>query len=262
MYQDFSITTIAPSLQDKQVYVNFSMDVDPVTVNDANIEIYDRATRNTVKCGYSVNGKEVQVTLDSWPIPNIEYIIVIQNIKDVLGDDLSSGARRIIMFNSVITSGLKITYPAYDEVITNLLVKWEEVLQEPSATPVGSYHIQISSENSFYNIIKDTTVVGSLQIDISDIVDGQYYVRGRVEKDGQYGAWSEVITFIIGNEPAIPAPIVDPTPPAGSDPIFDGGIQILKTPEQGATPTSFVIEFDHSIDPSSLTNITIVRRSI
>lgn len=249
MYQDFSVTTIIPSWQDNAVYINFSMEVHPDTINDVNIRLTDGATGSQLGCSFEISGRVVKMILDTFPTLNIEYILSVnRQVKNVLGDSLSSSAQKRVVFKPEITSKLKITYPAYDEVIKNLAVKWEEILQEPNVNPIGSYYIEISTDVLFYNIVKKTTVFTATEIDISDVPNNQYYVRGRVEKDGRYGVWSEVITFIVGDEPSLPGPIVDPGVHDPDDsPIYDSGVRILVSPEQGETPESFIIEFDKEI---------------
>jgi hypothetical protein len=268
MFQDFRITAVSTDIRTKSILLNTNFDIDPATVNDATVQVYDRVSsiESEIKAEV-VNGKDILITFKEWPKPNVEYMIRVSDLKTVLGEPLVSGLRRKIVFESSICSRLAIISPAYNEVITNLKVVWKEVLAESTDTLVGSYYLEISTENAFHNLVRDTIVTSSTELDIRDIPNGQYYVRGRVQKDNEYSLWSDVITFLVGDESANPDPIYDPEDgePLPSDddmPIYNPDIQIVSVSEDGITPESIMIEFDCDIDPASIVDIILIRRSL
>jgi biopolymer transport protein ExbD len=201
--------------------------------------------------------------MKEWPQPNIEYIISIQNLTNVLGDALVSGVRRKIIFVSSITSKVQITYPAFNEVITDLKLKWQETAVDPNQPLVNSYYIEISTEANFYNIVKKTEVQDRTEIDLTDVTKKQYYVRVRAQKDGEYGSWSDVVTFVVGDSADVPGPIFDDGDSSvNEEPIFSADMQIVSAPANGETPASFIIEFDCEVDPDSIEDIIVLRRRI
>lgn len=264
MHQDFRITAIDTDLQKKAIIVESTFDIDPETVNNSNFVLMDRLTRNEVELDFKVDGKTIIASLLAWPTPNVDYILRIEKLTNVLGEELSTGVRRKIQFESEIVSKVKVTFPANNEVIDDLKVAWDEVADEEHK--IGSFYVEVSTENAFHNIIKKTMIGGRHEIDLLDVPKGQYYVRVRAQKDDQYGEWSEVITFLIGENPSAPEPIYNPTEPdevpIEDDVIFEGDLEIVSTPETGTTPSSILIEFDREIDPDSIENILVIRRSI
>lgn len=264
MYQDFRILAIEADIKKKSITIECNFDIDPETLSE--IELLDRNTRNTVGLRSEVKGKVISLVLTDWPSPNSEYIISIQKLKTVLGDELASGIRRKIIFKSSICSTVKVTYPAYDEVITDLKAAWIESVPDASLSKVDSFYVEISTEIGFHNIRKKLEIVGRSELDLTELPDGQYYIRVRAQKDGEYGTWSEVVTFVVGDSPAKPGPIFDPQDPSDEQPdiddIYTPVIKIISMPEDGVTPTSILIEFDQEIDPDSIDDIIIIRRSI
>lgn len=264
MVQDFRVSAIDVDLKNKSVTIACTMDIDPDTINDANVRLYSKTSRNDIEYVPKLNGKILTLELIDWPEPNLDYIIVIQQLKSVLGDDLVSGVRRKIIFESSICSKLEITYPAYDEVITDLKVAWKEILASEEHEYFNSYYIEISTENAFHNVLKKVEVSDRNEIDLSELLNGQYYVRGRVQKDNEYGSWSEIITFIIGDKAAKPGPIFDSgeEDQEEDEEIYTPEVKILTVPSNGETPESILIEFDCEIDPDYIEDIIVIRRSI
>lgn len=265
MYQDFRILAIDADIKKKSVTIECNFDVDPESI--AEIGLLDKLSRNDVDFRSEVKGKVVSLVLTDWPSPNSEYVISIQKLKTMFGDELASGVRRKIIFKSSICSTVRITYPAYDEVITDLRAAWTEILADPSHASVDSHYVEISTEIGFHNIRKKVEIVGRTELDLTELPNGQYYIRVRAQKDGEYGTWSEVITFVVGDSPAKPGPIFDPQDPSDELPDFDNdiyapAIKIVSVPEDGITPKSILIELDCEIDPDSIEDIIIIRRSI
>lgn len=263
MFQEFSVNGVKADLQTKTVIVECTFDIDPESISQ--VTLYTKATRNNVGFRTEVKGKTIVLVLDDWPVPNSEYVLSVQKLKTVLGDELASGVRRKLIFKSSICSGVKVTYPAYDEVITDLKAAWEEIVPE-TYSRVDSYYVEIATEIGFHNIRKKTVVDGRNEIDLTDLPNGQYFIRVRAQKDNEYGLWSEVITFVVGDSPAKPGPIFDPQEPEEpedeDDDIYVPNIRIITKPADGETPQSILIEFDCEIDPDSIEDIIVIRREI
>lgn len=262
MYQEFRITAIEPSIKTKTINVTTTFYIDPSTVSSSTIQLYEKSTRNNMDLDFEVKGKEIIIKLLKWPEPNIEYVISINQLKTVLDEPLISGTRRKIIFESSIVSRLNITYPAYHEVINDLKIEWEETMPADNQNLVGFYYIEIAKENAFYNILRDFEISNRTSIDIYDIPIGQYYVRGRVQKDGEYGLWSDIVTFTIDTESKSPDPIFDENGDGIADSIYIPDIEVVAQPQNGTTPKSFIVEFDCPIDPATLQNIVVIRRTI
>lgn len=263
MYQDLRILAVDPNMQQRKVVIELNFDVDAESITDSSIELYGKAERNRVEYVSEIIGKTIVLTLTSWPIPNFEYVIAIQNLKNVMGEELASGMRRKLIFKSSICSTVQILYPAYGEVITDLKASWKEVLADKTHEIVGSFLIEVSKENTFYTLERHSEVTGSHEINLQDLPDGQYYLRVRAQKDGELGTWSEVVTFLVGEVAAKPEPIFDSGDLADDDEdIYIPDIKILSMSEDGVTPGSILIELDCEIDPDLIGDILVIRRVI
>lgn len=283
MYQGFKILTAVTNIQDKTITITTNFDIEPDTVNSENIEIYDRSSKNVLKTDLELLNKTIIVRLLEWPIPNNEYILKVQKLLTVLGDELTAGMRKKIIFKSNILSKLNITYPAFNEVIKDLKIAWEEELQSSDHNYENSFYLEIAEEVNFYNIKRSFNVTDRSEIEIKDLPKGQYFVRGRVQKevindDNQkelhYSQWSDVITFIVNDQNLGKEDVYDPTDPVDDKeennttiedietPIFVDSIEILSQPINGQTPKEFVFVFESNIDPNSLKDIFVTRRSI
>jgi len=259
MYQEFIASVINTDIRSKKIIIEFSHDIDASSIDDNTLQIIHRKTRDFMDYHISVEGKVVSITLLEWPLPNEEYILKIEKFKNILGDTLVSGIRKKIIFESSICSTVDITSPAFNEVINELVIKWVENKTDETHELVNSFYLEVSPEANFYNINYKTLVTNQNEIELPVLKAGQYYVRCRVQKDNQYGFWSETITFLIDKTPAKPETIFD-SEEDNDEPIFVDDIQILNTPKSGETPSSIMIEFDCEIDSDFLDNIILIRR--
>lgn len=259
MYQEFAVSTIDTDIRVKTITINFSHDIDPASIDDSTIQIINRKTRDLMDYHFEVNGKAISIKLMEWPFPNQEYILKVEKLKNILGDTLVSGIRKKIIFESSLCSTIEIIKPAFNEVVDEIIVQWKEIKQDPKQDYVNSYYVEISSEANFYNIAYESIITDQDTIKFPSPKKGQYFVRCRVQKDDQYGFWSETITFLIDNTPAEPETIFDPEEDI-DEPIFLEDIHIVTSPRNGETPKSILIEFDCEIDSDFLDNIVIIRR--
>jgi hypothetical protein len=263
LYTDFSFLGLDTDIRNKTVTLEFTMDIDPETLSDATIEIFERQSKNFVEYDLALESKKIIITFRDWPLPNIDYIARIQNLKSITGNDLTSGIRRPFKFASNVLSTVVITYPAFDEQLVDLKMEWQENPVDNKV--INSYYIEISTENAFHNIVLKTSVLNRQFIDLKDLSNGQYYARVRAQiDDGTYGYWSDLVTFIVANNPEAPGPIYEDPDNDGDidDPIYVGELSIIDRNEDGYTPKSFIIEFDEPIDPESLSKIVLIRRDI
>lgn len=262
MYQDLRILAADANMQHRTITIELNFDVDPETVTDANIELLSKADRSLVDYTSKIDGRVITLTLVRWPIPNFEYILSIRNLKNVMGEELASGLRRKLIFKSSICSTVRVLYPAYGEVIADLKATWEEKLADPSHAYVRAYRVEVSKENAFYTLERHTEVTGTEEVDLQDLKDGQYYIRVRAQKGEEFGPWSEVVTFLVGDIPAEPEPIFDSGEEEDDDDIYVPDIKIVSVSEDGVTGESILIEFDCEIDPDLIDEILVIRRVI
>jgi len=197
MDYNFCINEVTTNLYTKSITINTSFDIDPESVNELTVKLNEFSSKNLVNYQLETTGKSIVLTLHDWPEPNQSYLLIVNGIKNILGSDLQSGIKRKIIFVSGITSNISLIYPAYDEVISDLKLEWEEKLVDDNSQLAYSYYIEIATENAFNNIIRNTKVQNANIVNLSDINNGQYYVRIRAEKLNEYGPWSEVSTFVV-----------------------------------------------------------------
>lgn len=208
MYQEFMILSLETDLIEKKFIVTTNNIIDPNSIDDIVIQVYERGTKSPVMFDLEILGEKLEVTLKDWPVPNSSYVLYIKTLKNVLGQELKSGIKRKMEFPSCITKMARIESPAMHQVLKELLIKtavYDTVEQadtdEASINEV--VHIQISTDNAFYNIVRDTTTQDS-EILLTDIANEQYFIRARVESivddKFQYGKWCDTITFTYGKE--------------------------------------------------------------
>lgn len=259
MHQEFIVTTVNTDIRTKTITIDFTHDVDLASIDDSTIQIINRKTRDLVDYKVETSNKTITIILLEWPEPNQEYILKVEKLKNILGDLLVSGIRKKIIFESSLSALVKVVSPAFNEVINELVVKWIEEKTNPEATDVNSYFIEISPDANFYNVAHQTIVTDQTEVTLSSLEKGQYFVRCRVQKDEEYGFWSETITFLIDKTPEKPGAIFDPEED-NDEPIFIDDIHIIGQPKNGETPESILIEFDCEIDSDFLDSIIVIRR--
>lgn len=262
MYQEFNVLSISTSLLEKKVTLEFSLDVNEDTVTLDSLVLVEKATSDLVDFRFNVNRNVVELELVDWPIPNTEYLIKVQKgITSIVDDELPDSLQRNVVFPSEITSVAEVTSPADFEEITELVVSWKETQAITSENLVRSYYLEIATENAFYNVVRRTEVQDRDSITLSGLPVGQYYVRVRVQRDGQYGPWSDVVTFVVSEENSVPGPVYDEDE-EDDGPIYEEELIVVSAPANGETPNSFLIELDEDIDVDSIQEIVVIRRSI
>jgi hypothetical protein len=262
MYQEFNVLSISTSLLEKKVSIEFSLDVNEDTVTLDSLVLVEKATSTIVNTRILVDRNVVQLELVDWPIPNTEYLIKVQKgIASIVDDELPDSLQRNVIFESEITSVVEVLSPADYQELTELSVSWKETQIRTSENLVHSYYLEIATENAFYNVLRKTEVHNADSITLAGLPNGQYYLRIRVQKDGQYGQWSDIVTFVVNGESSTPGPVYDDGE-EDDGPIFEDELVVLSVPVNGETPKSFLIEFDEELDVDSIQDIVIIRRSI
>lgn len=257
MYQKFDLLGIKASLKDKKVYIECTLDVEESSVSNDTVTLVARGTNRILNYDFIVNGSVIELDLKDWPVPNTEYMLVVQTgIKSITNEPLTSALKRMITFTSEITSTVIITSPSDHEEVNALSLAWAETVADKSMEPVNSYYIEVANENVFYNLVRATNVYDKNEINLTDIPDGQYYVRVRAQKGDQYGRWSETITFLYKTISVSPSPTVP-----GEEPIYDEDLIVITSPVNGETPASFLFEFDEALDTEGI-EIIVIRRVV
>lgn len=258
MYQNFSITGVNPDFAKNQIVVQASLDVEKDSVNDNTVELFSKTDGTYVNIEFKVDGKYIYVIIKNEIVLNSEYILRISKIKNILGEVMVSGIRRKIVFETEIKEIPTIISPNNYEVIEDLKISLN-VDGKSSITSLKdkSYFIQIADDVAFIDIKLETTISED-NTTLKDLEPGQYFIRARVIKNKEVGLWSDTETFILKAKKEIDCKACCQT----EDPEYIQYVSVIAFPSNGETPEDIVIEFDGEIDPSSLQEITIIRRDI
>jgi hypothetical protein len=255
MYAKFDIIDIRTNPYEKKIDIEFTQDLDETTVSAKNLILADKENR-IVNCHYAANNKILTITFVDWPIPNYEYMFIAQpGISSVAGKKLESTIKRHIIFKSEILAQVKILSPVDYEALTEISVKWQEISDQDF---VDEYYLELGDTNAFNNVIIKTTIYNKQEIVLQNIPSGQYFLRIRAQKNNDYGRWSETVTFVLNNAIEINEEISQQE----DDPVVIREPEILAYPENGTTPSSFVIEFDDDLEEEEKIEIIIYRKNV
>ena len=286
MYKQFNLSSILLRAIDKRIDLKFNFDIDESSVRGDSLVI-TTLDGDHIPFKFRVKGEIIGLYLDEWPAPNTIYQIVIEKeIKNISGQTLNSAIRRKLIFKSEITSKVTIKSPYnFQKFEDELLFEWEDSDQ------FNSYYVEIAKENRFYNLVYSGDVyTNSISPVIPELKPGQYYFRCRVQKDGEYGPWSQIITFIYkyvcdDDYPKDDGPSADAEMPSAWDDLYNtnnpdvggGGensssipdddnsievedeLEVITAPVNGETPLEFIFEFDRELDTLS-GSVILVRR--
>lgn len=272
MYQEFLVLSIDSILNKKQILISTNRDIDPNTLKDTIIEVYERGTKTPLLFEPIIEGKNLAINLREWPIPNTDYILSVKGIKSIADETLPSSIKRKIIFESQVVSKVNILSPSMFEKIADPFIELKEFAEKEEFL-LNSFYIEASTDNAFYNIIaKGTFNKPVFRLSLNK--NKQYFIRARVQtndEDIQYGLWSEVVTFVYGEEVddgGLPD-ITEPEDPDDEETTPDDGpvvdldmFEIISEIEQGMTPEQLIIEFSKDIDMFSIDNIIITRKVV
>lgn len=256
MYREFGIIGIYTNLVDRTIQIEFTLDLDPDSASLDSLVLCDKETARIIPANIAVSKKTITMHLQEWPEAEKEYLLRIQSgIRSIVDDELPDSLQRVIVFKSEVLSTVNIISPSHHEVLHELQIKWEEIGAEGKEDSlVSSYYLEIAKENAFYNIVRATEITDKQEIQLTDIEVGQYYLRIRAQKNGEYGRWSEIITFLIQE--------ANEDEEVNEEPIFEDELELVSQPINGETPSSFIFVFDEEIDIENMPSIVVKRRSI
>lgn len=265
MYQGHSIIEIQPCYCESKITVVANFDIDPESVNDSTVQLFSKNDGVNVNLDLIVDRKSIVINIKNEIVPNTDYILRVFNIKGLLGEDLTAGIRRKLVFASEIREVPLIMTPSDYEEVKDLKVVLTTLKESDEVEQIEDkmFFIQIATDVAFYDVVMETYSNKS-ETNLKDLIAGQYYMRARVEKvnDGKkdFGKWSESITFISLNfhlnEPGTPPEEED------TEPEYIEYVSIVDSPVNGETPETILIEFSGDINPDSIEEILVIRRDI
>lgn len=260
MYQAFNIISFDILYAEMKIIIYTNFDVSPISVNSENIKLYDSTLRNSLNISFEVINKNIIINILDDIVPNVEYTLSVSQIKTVLDDELASGIRRKIMFESQVKELAKIIRPTMHEEITNINIAMEATLNNQKVT-LGDdkyFYVEIASDVAFINIVESARAYSDI-LSINTLLPlGQYYIRARIEMGASGsdipGRWSDTCTFILVQSQAIE--------PGWPDPVVLKELQVITKYPNGETPSSLLIEFSNNILKESVNNIIVIRRDV
>ena len=198
MYKEFALVDLEVNPTEKTVKFFFTSNVDPDSINTKTLNMVHGESQEIYRLKYTVSKKVVIVRVLDDIVPNEEYRFNINKlIKDIAGIPLQSSLIRNVFFNTKIYSNTKILSPANHELVTGpITIEWQEILKDKRRKPILQYRLQISTDIVFNKIVVDTTISNKQTLTIPSFEKPlQYFARIRVESDGEFGKWSETVTF-------------------------------------------------------------------
>lgn len=267
MYQEFTIQTVETDLINKKIIVTTGMNIDPNSIDEIEATLYERETKSPITLLPEIKNNVLELTLINWPKLNTAYIFTLNKLKNVLGEFSKSGIKRKIEFSSSITKQVEIISPSMHEAVDTLNVKFNtfdetEIKNELEDEKV---FIEISTDNSFINVVSKTSVVNKNNISIYLKNSDQYFIRARVQSDEEVGPWSKVISFVYGypkveeikeKEPDYIPEYEDTTMIPEIDDIADFELTCLA--EQGTTPEQIIFTSNKELDEDNFSQNQIV----
>lgn len=257
MFKNFSVTEIFTDLYKKEIAVHFSFDLLSTTIHSKSIKLVNNTDGSVIPLKYSINKSCILLTLVEDPVPDAEYILFInKEVQSITGTFLQTQYIRHIVFKSKFKQTVDIVKPANLEEVTIPKIVWKENYVEE---PVLRYRLQISDTNEFFNLLVNTLITDQQEIIISNLIEpNQYFVRVRVEREKEYGVWSDIISFVLNTRPQKE----EYQKKVDARPVFFKPLKITTTPTIDTDNNSFIIEFDSMIDPTKITenSISIYRK--
>lgn len=253
MYRQFGLLSITTNLINKQIIVEMNSDISPSSISGEDIRVFDCTANNYVAITYEVLGPRLIITLLNDPVSNGRYIVIFQDVENIVGEKLSKGIHNSIYFKSAIKSRVEIIKPSFAEKVNNFVLTLNEYIPDnETGEPVNRYYLEIATDNLFQNVVQ-TSILTEPETEI-DIAPGQYFIRVRAQNSTEYGLWSDISTFVLTRE----TEPVEEEPDPGA--IFLYPISMVSTPTLSYDGNSIIIEFDYPIDPDSTNNIVVTRR--
>lgn len=280
MYKAFNLSSVKLDAINKQIVLHFNFDIDEKSVEGSFLNLVSM-DGDHVNFKYKVHNDNIILYLDEWPNPEKEYQILIEKkLRNIANQFLNNAIRYKLSFDTYIVSLVNIKSPYNFQTLQELTFKWEDTEN------IGQYYVEIAKENSFYNLVYSSEVyTNDITLTIPDMLPGQYYIRVRVQKDNQYGKWSDIVSFIYKyicdcEEDKDPGPSANASMPSPWSDIYGDGstfepidknilesiqpevedeLEILGFPVNGETPSNFTFTFNMPLD-NNYGNVTIIKR--
>lgn len=261
MYKPFRIGRIYTNMNEKTIILQATHHVLEKTVTNKNIQLYEESSRTFLGLNLKVDGKNIIIELNDYPVPNTQYVLIVSNLQNVLEEELDRVFKRNIIFKSRISSKIKITNPSDHETIEEGVIEWIE--DNNDLETVDQYYLEIAKDPAFYEKVIETVVTEKNTFKFNNVNHGQFFVRVRAQDEKEYGQFSETVSFYIGGE-NIPNEVVEVDIDSCEDEesIFSDDLHIIETPIDGHSGKSFKIYFNKDIDPEVARHIKVYRRTI
>ena len=231
MEHKIQVLSVRASLKDRTITLTCSSDIDEETVSAETIYLSRRSLESIIPLSYECDRKKIILTMEFPPIVNEEYSLAVKDgVLSIVGEPLEPISGLKIVFESSVITTVNIIKPENFTVVGNVVdLVWTE--DGPEDKKCRSYQLQVGKEKSFYNIVVEsmldrTDAGATLTASINIKEAGQYFVRMRAVKDGEYGQWSSVITFTIPGEK--PEPVPNPQPEEKPRPAMPQIIDLVK----------------------------------
>ena len=256
MYQKFTVSQVFVDEAENNIKVTFTYDIDEDTIDNNSIYITEAETKNQriIETDKAVEQSTVTLYYGDLELNKIYQIVVKKDVKSVMGDELDIEYVKTFVLHSDVDSIVTIISPGQHEEIETLDINLEESPGKNKKL-FNRYRIQISGDHGFLKIFSET-VTEKKEIKLSVQKDSpQYFIRARAEKDeNHYGNWSDKTSFIIAKKTTQSSQKDDSHGDIDDDEdyAFEDDFEIIGYPENGTTPSSFIIEFAEDIDPDSI----------
>ena len=254
-YNEFSIQEIIPDLSQKRVIIKTNFKIDPNSVSESTVALYnyDKALLATYQI--KIDGKNIYLEMEDYPVNNSRYYLKVQKIKDALGRTLKTSFDDYIRFTTDLISKVKIISPVSRETLKtrNITIRLaiEDMVQGTKCK------VELATDNIFYNkLVEIEQLIEAEEVIVNTTVEreGQIYLRARAEQDDQvFGDWSELVCF---NIYTIEMDSIETTfleEYLTTDDLFDDSITLIEQPEVQSKSASasnegmFFLEFDKEI---------------
>jgi hypothetical protein len=265
-YNEFSIQEIIPDLSQKRVIIKTNFKVDPNSVTEHTVALYNYDKASLAIYQTKVDGKNIYLEMEDFPENDSRYYLKVQFIKDALGRQLKVSFDDYIIFTTELISKVRIIAPISRETLKsrNITIR----LAVDNYVSGTKCRIQIASDNIFYNkILELEQIIEGEEIIVNTTIEreGQVYLRARAEQNDQvFGDWSELISFNIYTieMDSIQTSFLEEYL-TSNDLFDDNSIIVLEDPEvKRKSPSAtnegmFFIEFDKEIKLPDLPTLTI-----
>lgn len=269
-YIKFCVIAVETSLKDQSIFVTFNKEINSDTLNYQNIIVALNGQVTSPLASYDIilgtDLKTLQLKFVNGVIVNQPYIVVLQDkISDLGGSTLDKSLFRNVIFNSSVTSTIRLDSPANFEVVQEQKFAWTEL----GDNPINSFRIQVSTDTGFHNLETDIVVKDQTSVTVgTQLNTGQYFFRVRAEQDYEsYGVWSDIRSFLLQSDGSFDSAATDITQDNDTEEVIvedfvhdikDDSLKIENMPINGVTPNSFSFLFSDDIDATDIT-VSIIR---